>query len=204
MIVLTSPGSCLHSPSTKNLYWCSPSGKSIIVTKSPWLFTIGNVFHPVNVPLMYTCFPPPSHLKTVGSTLLSATLVPSETVLDLGRCPKSSPSCWPVCFIFTQNLNIEYLHVYRCNFNLVWCYLRKVWFLFFVGRLKDKFLAGFLVKNEHLAFLSWRRWWMIFAVSMLSAHCAAMMMTDGLVTSRITHCYMQDLSNEVCLFVLFK
>jgi hypothetical protein len=34
---LTSEGLVCHAPSTKNLYWCSPSGNSIIVKKSPWL-----------------------------------------------------------------------------------------------------------------------------------------------------------------------
>lgn len=47
---------------------------------------------------MYTCFPPPSHLKTVGNTLLSVIFVPSETVLDRGRCDtNSTPSCGPLC-----------------------------------------------------------------------------------------------------------
>lgn len=87
IFIITRPGSCLHSPSTKNLYWCSPSGKSIIVTKSPWLLTIGRVFHSLKVPLMNTCLPPPSHLNTVGRNFLSffLTLVPSETVLERGR-----------------------------------------------------------------------------------------------------------------------
>lgn len=48
----TNFGSWRHSPSTQNLYWWSPSGRSIIVTKSPWLLTIGSVFHSENVPLM--------------------------------------------------------------------------------------------------------------------------------------------------------
>lgn len=65
--LLTSFGSCRHSPSTQNLYWWSPSGRSMMVTKSPWLLTIGNAFQPEKVPLMNTCFPPPSHLNTVGN-----------------------------------------------------------------------------------------------------------------------------------------
>ena len=89
MINFTSVGSCIHSPSTRNLYSCSPSGKSTIVTKSPWLrketelywlkkqtkgcyvylFTIGIVFQLENVPVMCTFLPPPSHLNTVGKTL---------------------------------------------------------------------------------------------------------------------------------------
>ena len=34
---LTSDGSWTHCPSTKNLYWCSPSGRSRMATKSLWL-----------------------------------------------------------------------------------------------------------------------------------------------------------------------
>lgn len=34
---VTSDGSWTHWPSTKNLYWCSPSGRSRIATKSLWL-----------------------------------------------------------------------------------------------------------------------------------------------------------------------
>lgn len=34
----TSEVSWTHCPSTKNLYWCSPSGKSRIATKSLWLW----------------------------------------------------------------------------------------------------------------------------------------------------------------------
>jgi hypothetical protein len=37
---LTWLGSCSHLPSTTNLYWCSPSGKSTMTTKSPSLLTI--------------------------------------------------------------------------------------------------------------------------------------------------------------------
>lgn len=43
---------------------------------------MGKVFQLVKVPLIKTCFPPPSHLNTVGNTL-SFTLEPSETVADL-------------------------------------------------------------------------------------------------------------------------
>lgn len=35
--IVTSDGSWSHWPSTKNLYWCSPSGSSKIATKSLWL-----------------------------------------------------------------------------------------------------------------------------------------------------------------------
>lgn len=37
MIIPTSEALWSHWPSTKNLYWCSPSGNSIIVKKSPLL-----------------------------------------------------------------------------------------------------------------------------------------------------------------------
>lgn len=35
--LVTSVGSWVHCPSTKNLYWCSPSGNSTITTKLFWL-----------------------------------------------------------------------------------------------------------------------------------------------------------------------
>uniref|UniRef100_A0A182T2A4 Uncharacterized protein n=1 Tax=Anopheles maculatus TaxID=74869 RepID=A0A182T2A4_9DIPT len=99
----TSFGSCFHSPSTRNLYWWSPSGMLMMVTKSACDFTIGSTFHCENVPLMNTCLPPPSHLNTVGSVVdwgssswgppapppapptpagISDGVVPSDMVLD--------------------------------------------------------------------------------------------------------------------------
>lgn len=66
----------------------------VVNRKSVYLFTIGRVFQSENVPLIKTCFPPPSHLKTVGKTL-SFTFVPSETVAERWRVVAvySSVSC---------------------------------------------------------------------------------------------------------------
>lgn len=50
-----------------------------------YLLTMGSVFQFEKVPLTYTCFPPPSHLNTVGRTFFLFTLDPSDTVADLCR-----------------------------------------------------------------------------------------------------------------------